>query len=159
MGDLAYVLHQGSNWVGIFDAYKIQDLVRYLLELDDVTETEPADEGETSGGGCSMSAPRGSLATWLALCLLGALRLRRLRRRNPEPAEPLTALPATWTAIHNLAAFLRMGHVRKAMDQPARRASGQGSMLVCRSPGLDLSEIRLRREAAVNRSSILVAKV
>jgi hypothetical protein len=26
LGDLAYVLHQGSSWVGIFDAYQIQDL-------------------------------------------------------------------------------------------------------------------------------------
>lgn len=26
LGDLAYVLHQGSNWLGIFDAYGIRDL-------------------------------------------------------------------------------------------------------------------------------------
>jgi DNA-binding beta-propeller fold protein YncE len=61
------------------------DLVRYLLELDDVPETQPAEESpETSGGGfsCSMSRPRGGLAPWAALYVLAVLCLKKRRVRG-----------------------------------------------------------------------------
>jgi hypothetical protein len=62
------------------------DLVRYLLELDDVPETQPPTEesSEASGGGfsCSMSEPRGSLAPWAAFYLLAALCLEKRRFRG-----------------------------------------------------------------------------
>jgi cytochrome c peroxidase len=69
--------------ISILSEQERSDLVRYLLELDDVPETEPteSEDAETSGGGlsCSMSRPESCLAPWAALTWLAALWLRRRR--------------------------------------------------------------------------------